>query len=134
MMTRSPLERARAFAAHERATAEGRDLSDLEADLRCPGNDAAADLAIKLVALRAHSYGLWEMTISTALADSEAKQQEALATATSVLDAWSDALAAFGRGDIDAARESLKSAARAAEDWGDDSNERAALALLTEPS
>lgn len=69
---------------------------------------------------------LWDMAVDTA-GDREPIAKEA---ADAAMDSWRDALAAVEAGKLDAAREALEEACVLADEWGDDSTERAAIKML----
>lgn len=124
----------RGLALHEGAflvRAEG-DQSDNERELRRIGDGHRVPRLLRLEKLSAHSFGLWSSTLSTARSDGDARYKLAADAGMEATDAWRRALAYYTAcrfGDMKAA---LDRAAELAKEWGDDTDERAALALYVD--
>lgn len=86
------------------------------------------DTASKITTKWEHSMQGWEMAVETA--DTPERRRAARHDADAAESCWDEAIAATERGDFAAAVEHLRGAARLASDWGDDSEERAAIAAV----
>lgn len=70
----------------------------------------------------------WDMAVDTA--ETPAKRSRAEHDRDAAMDRWDAAIEAVVAGDYPAAIEALQQAARLAAEWGDDSEERAALEMV----
>lgn len=76
----------------------------------------------------ARSENSWDMAVDTA--DTRAKRSRAEHDRDAAMERWDAAIEAVVAGDYHAAIEALQQAARLAAEWGDDSEERAALEMV----
>jgi len=87
-----------------------------------------------LAELREDSDDSWEMCANTCLDSDGTEQPERRAAAEDAQDsareAWSRAIEATKAGNLSAAIEALEEARSLASDWGDDSREREAIAIV----
>lgn len=105
---------------------------------RITADDLAHDAAVcparaELAPLHAATRAAWGLCVDTAGVDGcETRVALAEAAREAAEDLWTEALDAIVCGDVGAAREALEGARGLAADWGDDTEERRALALLGE--